>query len=136
MRRCTSCTKNGGIPLAKSPERNRCGKICSHHGAKLDENRTSTLKNSTTMLSVGSLCRLAVISPTDPPRAGAHHHGKKVQGRLSASFSQQYPSVCETADDLSRVEARRLRLSSGRSTRAGQTLSAGSRPARSSRRPR
>jgi transposase InsO family protein len=41
------------ILLAKSPERNRCGKICSHHGAKLDENRTSTLNNSTIMHSVG-----------------------------------------------------------------------------------
>src|SRR3954469_21523431 len=38
--------------------------ICSHHGAKLDENRTSTLANSTIMQSVGSVCRLVVISPT------------------------------------------------------------------------
>src|SRR3954452_22209846 len=30
--------------LAKSPEQNLCGKIYSHHGAKLDENRTSAAK--------------------------------------------------------------------------------------------
>src|SRR3954454_18410365 len=50
--------------LAKSPEQNPCGKICSQHGAKLDENRTSTLTNSTTVQSIGSVCRLVVISPT------------------------------------------------------------------------
>src|SRR3954454_766640 len=49
--------------LAKSPEQNLCGKICSHHGAKLDENRTSTLINSTIVQSIGSVCRLVVISP-------------------------------------------------------------------------
>ena len=52
------------ILLAKSPEQNLCGKICSHHGAKLDENRTSTLTNSTIMQSIGCICRLVVISPT------------------------------------------------------------------------
>src|SRR4051812_41793646 len=57
-------TKNGWIPLAKSPEHNPCGKIYSHHSAKLDKTRTSTLTNSTTMHSVGSVCRLVVISPT------------------------------------------------------------------------
>src|SRR3954453_596056 len=51
------------ILLAKSPEQNLCGKICSHHGAKLDENRTSTLINSTIVQSIGSVCRLVVISP-------------------------------------------------------------------------
>src|SRR3954464_4647227 len=54
----------GGILLAKSPEQNHCGKICSHHGAKLDENRTSTLTNSTIIQSIGHVCRLIVISPT------------------------------------------------------------------------
>src|SRR4051812_27042699 len=57
-------TKNGWIPLAKSPEHNPCGKIYSHHSAKLDKTRTSTLTSSTTMHSVGSVCRLVVISPT------------------------------------------------------------------------
>src|SRR4051794_5428289 len=52
------------IPLAKSPEHNPCGKGCSDHRAKLDENRTSTLTNSTTMQSIGCVCRLVVISPT------------------------------------------------------------------------
>src|SRR3954454_18629699 len=70
------------IPLAKSPEQNQCEKIYSHHGAKLDENRTSTLTNSTIMHSVESICRLVVISPTDPPRAGAHHHRKKMWGLI------------------------------------------------------
>src|SRR3954468_23722763 len=55
---------NSWIPLAKSPEHNPCGKIYSHHSAKLDKTRTSTLTNSTTMHSVGSVCRLVVISPT------------------------------------------------------------------------
>src|SRR4051812_40029999 len=50
--------------LAKSPEQNRHGKICSHHSAKLDENRTFTLTHSTIMHSVGSVCPLVVISPT------------------------------------------------------------------------
>src|SRR3954451_2677051 len=54
----------GRILLAKSPEHNLCGKIYSHHGAKLDENRTYTLTNSTIMHSVGSVCRLVVTSPT------------------------------------------------------------------------
>jgi hypothetical protein len=74
-----SSPNDGRILLAKSPEQNPCGKICSQHGAKLDENRTSTLTNSTTIQSIGSVCRLVVISPTDPPRAGAHHRGKKVR---------------------------------------------------------
>src|SRR3954452_23936061 len=52
------------ILLAKSPEQNLCGKIRSHHGAKLDKNRTSTLNNSTIMQSAGCVCRLVVISPT------------------------------------------------------------------------
>src|SRR3954454_2426382 len=56
--------KIGGILLAKSPEQNLCEKICSHHGAKLDENRTFDLTNSTIMHSVGSVCRLVVTSPT------------------------------------------------------------------------
>src|SRR5689334_20690685 len=52
------------ILLAKSPGQNPCGKICSQHGAKLDENGTSTLTNSTIIQSIGSVCRLVVISPT------------------------------------------------------------------------
>src|SRR3954447_17312950 len=60
----TSPTVSTWIPLAKSPEQNPCGKIYSHHSAKLDKTRTSTLTNSTTMHSVGSVCRLVVISPT------------------------------------------------------------------------
>src|SRR3954470_1443724 len=32
-------------------------------------------------------------SPTDPPRAGAHHHGRKCRAGLRPAFSQQYPSV-------------------------------------------
>src|SRR3954454_14664517 len=45
------CLTNGRILLAKSPEQNLCGRICSHHGAKLDENRTSTLTKSTIIQS-------------------------------------------------------------------------------------
>src|SRR5690242_21676416 len=52
------------ILLAKSPGQNPCGKICSQHGAKLDENGTSTLTNSTIIQNIGSVCRLVVISPT------------------------------------------------------------------------
>src|SRR3954454_10554196 len=66
------CLTNGRILLAKSPEQNLCGKICSHHGAKLDENRTSTLTNSTIMHSIGSGCRFVVISPT--VSSGFHEH--------------------------------------------------------------
>src|SRR5689334_23395992 len=57
-------TGNWWILLAKSPEHNLCGKICSRHGAKLDENRTYTLMNSTIIQNIGRVCRLAVISPT------------------------------------------------------------------------
>ena len=41
------------ILSANSPGQNPCGKICSHHGTKLDENRTSTLTNSTIMHNFG-----------------------------------------------------------------------------------
>src|SRR3954449_9156383 len=58
------CLENGRILLAKSPEHNLCGKTWSHYGAKLDENRTYTLTNSTIMYSIGSVYHLAVISPT------------------------------------------------------------------------
>src|SRR3954463_5209947 len=58
------------ILLAKSPEHNLCGKIWSHYGAKLDENRTYTLTNSTIMYSIGLVCHLAVISPTVSLRLG------------------------------------------------------------------
>src|SRR3954447_6143280 len=51
------------ILLANSTEHNLCEKICSYHGAKLDENRTSTPTNSTIMQSIGAVCRLVVISP-------------------------------------------------------------------------
>src|SRR3954447_4054022 len=61
-------SKTSGILLAKSPEQNLCGKTCSHYGAKLDENGTSTLTNSTIIQSIGSVCRLVVISPTVPHR--------------------------------------------------------------------
>src|SRR4051794_33572000 len=70
--------------LAKSPKHNLCGKIWSHYDAKLDENRTYTLTNSTIMYNIKSVCHLAVISPTDPPRAGAHHHREKVRAALPA----------------------------------------------------
>src|SRR5689334_15935256 len=46
--------KGTPILLAKSPEHNLRGKICSRHGAKLDENRTSILTNSTIMHSFRS----------------------------------------------------------------------------------
>src|SRR4051794_9412697 len=55
--------ENGRILLANSPEQNCRGKICSHRGAKLDENRTSALTSSTIMQSMACDCRLAVISP-------------------------------------------------------------------------
>src|SRR5689334_20222809 len=55
---------NYQILLANSPEQNYCGKIYSHHGDKLDENRTSTLTNSSIIQSIGYVCRLIVISPT------------------------------------------------------------------------
>src|SRR3954467_14737629 len=66
--------------LANSSEQNLCGKIWSHYGAKLDENRTSALTNSTIMYSIGSVCHLAVISPTVstfavPPRRRAGTRG-------------------------------------------------------------
>src|SRR3954452_19442786 len=76
--------KKQGILLANSPEQNSRGKICSHRSAKLDENRTSALTSSTIMQSMACDCRLAVISPADPPRAGAHHHREKVRGPLPA----------------------------------------------------
>src|SRR3954471_11497085 len=60
----TPCRSPGALPLAKSPEHNLCGKLCSRHGAKLDENRTYTLMNSTIIHNIGCVCRLAVISPT------------------------------------------------------------------------
>src|SRR4051794_41887232 len=56
-------TENRWILLANSPEQNSRGKICSHRGAKLDENRTSALTSSTIMQSMACDCRLAVISP-------------------------------------------------------------------------
>src|SRR4051812_48986304 len=57
------CLENGRILLANSTEHNLREKICSYHGAKLDENRTSTPTNSTIMQSIGAVCRLVVISP-------------------------------------------------------------------------
>src|SRR3954452_1256283 len=58
------CLENHRILLANSSEQNPCGKICSHHGAKLNKNRTSALTNSTIMQSIVCVCRLVVISPT------------------------------------------------------------------------
>src|SRR3954462_126933 len=55
--------KKQGILLANSPEQNSRGKICSHRGAKLDENRTSALTSSTIMQSMACDCLLAVVSP-------------------------------------------------------------------------
>src|SRR3954452_6118623 len=60
----TPCRSPGALLLAKSPEQNLCGEVCPHHGAKLDENRTSPLTNSTIMQIIGLVCRLAVTSPT------------------------------------------------------------------------
>src|SRR3954468_16291342 len=74
---------NVRILLAKSPEQNLCGKIYSHHGAKLDENRTSTLTCSTTMHSIVRLCRLVVISPTVSGRFGTRRPANGEKRRLS-----------------------------------------------------
>src|SRR5437763_15834150 len=49
--------------LANSPEQNPCGKICSHHGTRLDTNRISVLPYSTIIHNKTRSCRLVVISP-------------------------------------------------------------------------
>src|SRR4051812_18630484 len=59
-----ACKKGVPILLANSPEQNRCGKICSHHGTRLDKNRISALSYSTIMHNKTCSCRLVVISPT------------------------------------------------------------------------
>src|SRR5689334_21574071 len=51
------------ILLANSPKQNPCGKFCSHHGARLNKNRTFALSRSTIMHSTGCICLLVVISP-------------------------------------------------------------------------
>src|SRR5689334_23958884 len=50
------------ILLANSPKQNPCGKFCSHHGARLNKNRTFALSSSTIMHSTGCICLLVVIS--------------------------------------------------------------------------
>jgi hypothetical protein len=56
--------KGTPILLTNSPDQNPCGKSCSQHSAKIDENRTSALTNTTIIQSIGCACRLVVISPT------------------------------------------------------------------------
>src|SRR4051794_5311810 len=55
--------QNQRILLANSPEQNPCGKICSHHGTRLDKNRISVLSCSTIIHNKTRSCRLVVISP-------------------------------------------------------------------------
>src|SRR4051794_20318742 len=81
--------ENGRILLANSPEQNCRGKICSHRGAKLDENRTSALTSSTIMQSMACDCRLAVISPavSDPillAKSGQAARAAKREVRVAA----------------------------------------------------
>src|SRR3954451_21230127 len=68
--------------LANSTEQNQCGKVCSHHGPNPDRNMILVLPCSTIMRHIGRAYRLAVTSPADPPRAGAHHHRKKMWGLI------------------------------------------------------
>src|SRR3954447_2714081 len=64
------------------------------------KNRSLVLLLSTIMRRMDRACRLVVISPADPPRAGAHHRGKKVRGRLPprifAAVSQRLVLLCHT----------------------------------------
>src|SRR3954447_5449591 len=57
------CIINGGMLLAKSPEHNPCGEICSHHGTRLNKNRIPVLSYSTIIHNKTCSCRLVVISP-------------------------------------------------------------------------
>src|SRR3982750_2422193 len=55
--------RKGAILLANSPGQNPCGKICSHHGTRLDKNRILVLSYSTITHNTTRSCRLVVISP-------------------------------------------------------------------------
>src|SRR3954454_12129713 len=81
----------------------------------LDKNRAIVLPFTIKMHYKIRDCLLMVISPTDPPRAGAHHHREKVRAALpalifaavSGHFRYRTPAI--TLLDCPRTSVRRRR---------------------------
>src|SRR4051794_3610585 len=70
------------ILLANSPGQNPCGKICSHHGARLDKNRILVLSYSTITHNTTRSYRLVVISPAVSRLLFWHALTTRAEGRL------------------------------------------------------